>query len=218
MSSGAGEVRSLPGLLPAATCVAWRRQVEALAPSLPLTRLPLDADAVLAAVARSAAAPQLVEALGAAPWCNFSQSWLRSGRPAHLWHQDGALRHDFRAHDGAPAPGDAALDMRTLWIALTPCGIDAPSLQWVDATLRGLLSPSELLDDAVAARFGPALRRHAVLQPGDALLFDGLCLHRTHLLPTMTQARASLELRFFRAASLPARVAADAGKRLIRGD
>lgn len=207
-------MKLLPTLLPAATCAAWLRQVEGLNRSRPLTQLPLDADAVLDAVARSAAAPCLRQALGDAPWCDLSQSWLRSGRPPHLWHQDGALRHDFLAHEGFPAPADAALEMRTLWIALTPCGVDAPSLQWVDAPLPGLLLPCDLLDDAVAARFGPAARRQAVLQPGDALLFDGLCLHRTHLLPTMRQPRLSLELRFFRAESLPARVAVDAGRRL----
>lgn len=206
-------MKPLTALLPAATCAAWRRQTEGLTGSLPLTQLPLDAGEVLDAIAQSAAAPLLVQALGPAPWCNLSQSWLRQGRPPHSWHQDGALRHDFLAHGDAPAPDDAALEMRTLWIALTPCGFDAPSLRWVDAALPSLLSPRELVDEAVAARFGPAALRHAVLQPGDALLFDGLCLHRTHLLPAMTQPRLSLELRFFRAA-LPARVAGDAVRRL----
>ena len=55
---------------------------------------------------------------------------------------------------------------------------------------------------------------HAVLQPGDALLFDGLCVHRTHLTVAMTQPRLSLELRSFKADALPARVAGDAGQGL----
>jgi ectoine hydroxylase-related dioxygenase (phytanoyl-CoA dioxygenase family) len=104
--------------------------------------------------------------------------------------------------------------MRTLWIALTPCGEDAPSLQWVAADMPLLLSPHELSPAAVMARFGATALQHAVLRAGDALLFDGLRLHRTHLTPAMTQPRRSLELRFFRAEALPARVASDAGLRL----
>jgi hypothetical protein len=72
----------------------------------------------------------------------------------------------------------------------------------------------QALGAAVAARFGQHALRHAALQAGGALLFDGLCLHRTHLTPAMTQARRSLELRFFKAAALPPRVAGDAGQRL----
>jgi ectoine hydroxylase-related dioxygenase (phytanoyl-CoA dioxygenase family) len=207
-------VTPLRGLLPAALCVAWRQPLAGLQASRPLTALPLDAAAVLQAVAHSAAGPLLTQALGPAPWCNLSQSWLRSGRPAHHWHQDGALRHDFLAHAGQPAPAGAALEMRTLWIALTPCGEDAPSLQWVQAAPGTLLNPEALTPAAVRARHGGAALVHAVLQPGDALLFDGLCLHRTHLTPAMAQPRLSLELRFFRAAALPARVAGDAGLRL----
>jgi hypothetical protein len=207
-------VKLLRQLLPAALCEHWRQQSEALTVSLPMTQLPLDAEAVLHAVAASAAALPLVAALGPSPWCNLAQSWLRHGRPPHSWHQDGALRHDFLAHAGEPAPADAALQMRTLWITLTPCGDDAPSLQWVDAQAAGLLSPEELQHDAVVQRYGAAAMPHAVLQPGDALLFGGLCVHRTHLTPAMRLPRVSLELRFFRADALPARVADDAGRRL----
>ncbi len=204
----------LPGLLPAALCEAWWQATARSESSTPLTQLPLDAAAVLQAIANSGAAAPLVQALGPAPWCNLAQSWLRTGRPAHHWHQDGALRHDFLAHAGQPVPADAALQMRTLWIALTPCGENAPSLQWVEAVLPGLLSPPELTPEAVAARFGAGALQHAVLQAGDALLFDGLCLHCTHLRPAMQRPRRSLELRFFGAETRPARVARDAGLRL----
>jgi ectoine hydroxylase-related dioxygenase (phytanoyl-CoA dioxygenase family) len=204
----------LPGLLPAALCEAWLQATANSEGSTPLNALPLDAAAVLQAVANSAAAAPLAQALGPAPWCNLSQSWLRTGRPAHHWHQDGALRHDFLAHAGHPAPPGTALDLRTLWIALTSCGEDAPSLQWVNEPLAGLLNPPELTPESVAARFGPSALQHAVLQAGDAVLFDGLCLHRTHLKPGMTQPRRSLELRFFRTEALPARAVGDAGLRL----
>jgi ectoine hydroxylase-related dioxygenase (phytanoyl-CoA dioxygenase family) len=209
-------MQHLPGLLPATLCESWNAATAHTAGSAPLSTLPLDADTVLQAVANSAAAPLLAQALGPAPWCNLAQSWLRTGRPAHHWHQDGALRHDFLAHAGRPAPADAALEMRTLWIALTPCGEHAPSLQWVDVPQPALLVPPELTPAAVAGRFGTNALQHAVLQAGDALLFDGLCLHRTHLTTEMHALRCSLELRFFRAAALPARVADDRGRQLDR--
>lgn len=204
--------------LPVVTAQRW---LAGLAPAVadgrsrPLTELPLDAAEVLAIVGAAPVAAALHGALGPSPWCNLSQSWLRHGRPPHGWHQDGALRHDFMAHWGRPGPADALLEMRTLWISLTPgCGRSAPGLQWVDGDLRELMSPTELTPDAVTARFGAAQFRHAEMEPGDALLFDGGLLHRTHLTAAMTQPRLSLELRFFRAGRLPARVAGDAGRRL----
>lgn len=213
-------MKHLPGLLPAETVQRWREALAAAGGAArPMSELPLAVDEVLGSIARSAAAHELEAALGPTPWCNLSQSWLRHGRPAHSWHQDGALRFDFLAH--APghalgnAPADALLPMRTLWIALTPCGTDAPSLAWADAPTPALLWPDELTEAAVARRFGPALRQ-AELAAGDALLFDGTLLHRTHLTPAMDRPRMSLELRFFRAGALPARVAGDTGARWER--
>lgn len=172
------------------------------------------AEELLSQVATSAVADTLVQALGPAPCCNLSQSWLRRGHPPHSWHQDGALGHNFMAHAGQAPPPGAALELRTLWLALTPCGLDAPGLQWVDAALPALLAPPELAEAAVSARFGPQALRHAVLAAGDALCFDGLLLHRTHLDSTMRQARVSLELRFFSAHALPARLAGSRWQRL----
>lgn len=207
-------MKILPGLLPQDTVRHWHAALAAAGTAAkPLTELPLAADDVLGTVARSAAAPWLEAALGPAPWCDLSQSWLRHGLPPHSWHQDGALRFDFGAHAGRPAPADALLDLRTLWMALTPCGEDAPGLGWVNQPTPALLWPAELTEAAVLRRFGTAARRHAVLAAGDALLFDGTLLHRTHLTPAMQRPRLSLELRFFRAAALPARVAGDTGAR-----
>jgi hypothetical protein len=95
------------------------------------------------------------------------------------------------------------------WIALTPCGERAPGLEWVDAPQPALLRPEQLADAAVAARHQPALFRRPVMAPGDALLFGGALLHRTHLTAEMSQPRSSLELRFFRAAGPSSRLAAD---------
>ncbi|MBL8307746.1 MAG: hypothetical protein JNM33_13695 [Rubrivivax sp.] len=205
-------MKPLPRLLEAATVARWSQALASTGRTAqPLVNLPLPADEVLRCIAASAAAPELETALGPAPWCNLSQSWLRHGRPPHGWHQDGALRFDFLAHASPRAPADALLELRTLWIALTPCGEHAPSLAWVAAATPELLQPAALTDAAVLRRFGAATRHCAVLDAGDALLFDGALLHRTHLTPAMDRPRLSLELRFFRTGALPARVAGDVG-------
>lgn len=207
-------VALLRGALPAALCAQWLALLEqGREPGPPVSR-PLaalaapDAAAVLQALQRSPVAAHVEAVLGPAPPCNLDQSWVRHGRPPHGWHQDGALRFDFIAQAGRPLRDDDLLRMLTCWIALTPCGADAPGLEWVDAPQPRLLRPAELQPEAVAARHDAALFRRPVLQPGDALVFDGRVLHRTHWAPAMTRARTSIELRFF-ARPLAERVAGD---------
>lgn len=206
-------VALLRNALPAALCARWLAELAPRHPEPPVSR-PLsslavpDAAAVLHALRRSPLAAHVERALGPAPLCNLDQSWVRHGRPPHGWHQDGALRFDFIAHAERPLRDEDLLVMCTCWIALTPCGDDAPGLEWVEAPQPRLLRPAELRPEAVAARHDAVLFRRPVLQPGDALVFDGRLLHRTHLDPAMTRARTSIELRFF-AQPLPARVAGD---------
>ncbi len=211
---------SLAGALPASRCEAWLRAIgPPEGPSRPLSALhALDAAEVLRVVADSAIGARLERALGPEPVCDVDQSWVRHGRPPHSWHQDGALRFDFLAHAGRPLPTGAPLEMLTCWIALTPCGEDAPGLEWVDVPLDGLLPPAELTDESVGARFTSDRFVRPRLRSGDALVFDGLLLHRTHLTSAMRRPRASLELRFFRAGRVPARVAADRFETLRRSD
>jgi hypothetical protein len=201
------------GALPAALCQGWLAALGPAAadsPSRPLPALPqLDARELLAAVAASPLRAPIETRLGPAPLCNLSQSWLRHGRPPHHWHQDGALRFDFMAWAGRAPPADALLEMLTCWIALTPCGEHAPGLEWVTTHIPRLLMPAELSDAAVRAAHEPDSFVQPRLQPGDALLFDGTLLHRTHLTPRMTLPRSSLELRFFRGGARVARVAGD---------
>jgi hypothetical protein len=72
-----------------------------------------------------------------------------------------------------------------------------------------LLAPAELADESVKARFGPLDFWRPEMDPGDALLFRGDLLHRTHVTPGMNQDRTSIELRFFSASRLPARLRSD---------
>jgi hypothetical protein len=190
-------------LLGAATVGRWRSAVDARSEgSLKLSEV-LDLSEVLAALAPLR--PALQAMLGARLCIDADECWVRRARPAHLWHQDGALRHDFLAAPGLP-PADALLAMRTLWITLTPCGVDAPGLEWAEPSPQHLLVPAELTEAAVDAAW-PG-RVHPALDAGDALLFDGALLHRTHRTPAMARPRTSIELRFF-AAPAPARLAGD---------
>lgn len=194
--------------LPAALCERWLRAVDAdHGPSRRLSdAIGLDAAEVLQALADSPLRAPIEQQLGPAPACNLDQSWLRHGRPPHSWHQDGALRFDFIGETPSAAN---LLPMRTCWIALTPCGDDAPGLEWVVTPVAEMLAPAELTDDAVQVRFGAQHLHRPRMQPGDALLFDGHLLHRTALDARMHNARTSLELRFFRTDAVPARVAGD---------
>ncbi len=154
------------------------------------------------------------------PWLaiDADQCWVRrqyapqSAPPRHRphsWHQDGALGFEFAQRGDAAIPDDALLPMVTCWIALAPCGIDAPGLELVTDRVDRMLSPTQLADGAVEQRWPTSRRTQPALKAGDALVFSGDVLHRTHVSAAMTQTRTSIELRCFRADAIPDRVARD---------
>jgi hypothetical protein len=108
------------------------------------------------------------------------------------WHQDGAFL-------GRP--------IRTLnvWIALTHCGDDAPGLDILPRRLDGIVQtgtegsifPWAVARDKVmeAAEGTPVCR--PIFEPGDALLFDELFLHRTACEREMTRERYAIETWMF---------------------
>ena len=147
--------------------------------------------------------------------CTLTQSWVRRQYAPHRypplhaphgWHQDGALGFDFLSHPGERFPSDALLSMVTCWIALGPCGMDAPGLEIVTPRLGTLLAPGELMDERVRARFAPEEFYRPAMEAGDAVLMRGDILHRTLVRPQMTKDRTSIELRFFEAENLPVRL------------
>src|SRR4029077_7567244 len=97
----------------------------------------------------------------------------------------------------------------TCWVSLDPCGTDAPGLELVNRRFDALFPPAELIEEHVRSRFAAEEFWRPVLEPGDALLFRGDILHRTHVTPAMTQDRTSIELRFFPLENLPARLKGD---------
>jgi ectoine hydroxylase-related dioxygenase (phytanoyl-CoA dioxygenase family) len=171
----------------------------------------LDLRALLDAVARPALAAACARILGtAALACDMEQSWWRRQYPpgaaparhhAHAWHQDGALGHDFPARPDGSADAAGLVPLVTCWIALTDCGADAPGLELLAGSPARVLGLADLQDGALRA----AARRQGrtdesferpVLAAGDALVFGGAVVHRTHVAPAMTRVRTSLELRF----------------------
>jgi ectoine hydroxylase-related dioxygenase (phytanoyl-CoA dioxygenase family) len=110
------------------------------------------------------------------------------------WHQDGAFM----------APGIRSCNV---WVTLTRCGGDttAPGLEFLPRRFDQLVETGThgaifdwSVGDGLADRFAeetPVIR--PLFEPGDALLFDDLFLHRTALDPGMDTPRYALEHWFF---------------------
>ena len=145
--------------------------------------------------------------------CWVRRQYTPASAPArhrpHSWHQDGALGFDFARCSDAPIPDAALLRMVTCWIALAPCGVDAPGLELVTDRVDRVLSPAQLADGAVDRQWPDARRVRPTLEAGDVLVFSGDVLHRTHVTGAMTQTRTSIELRCFPADAIPDRLARD---------
>jgi hypothetical protein len=113
------------------------------------------------------------------------------------WHQDGAFLGDVRTVN--------------LWVALSECGVTAPTVDIVARRLDHLVETGtggaffdwSVGQDVVDRARGdaPIVRPH--FQPGDALLFDDFNLHRTATSPEMTEERYAIESWFFAPSSYP---------------
>ncbi len=114
------------------------------------------------------------------------------------WHQDGAfLGPDIRALN--------------IWLALTPCGRDAPGLDILPRRLEHIVETGthgSYFDWAVGAGLVDELAQETPLvrpefAAGDALLFDDLLLHRTATEPSMTHVRHAIETWCFAPSAYP---------------
>jgi hypothetical protein len=140
------------------------------------------------------------EYLGERPSFSMNKAVLRRTPPETLgaWHQDGAF---------------LGKGIRTLniWLALSDCGEDAPSLDMVprrfesvlETGTRGAAFPwsvsNELAEELLEGDDPP----RPVFEPGDAILFDHLCLHKTGSGPGMTQTRYATETWCFASSDFP---------------
>ena len=108
------------------------------------------------------------------------------------WHQDGSfLGTEVRALN--------------VWLALSDCGVDAPSLdvvpfrldEIVDTGTEGAGYGWSVSDDVAQRAAGDPGWRRPTFRAGDALLFDEMMLHRTGADPNMPDTRYAIEMWFF---------------------
>ena len=148
----------------------------------------------------AAGLPALVRGyLGEEPMVSGDKTTLRKAEPtvSGAWHQDGKFMGEVTALN--------------LWLALSHCGDNAPGLDLVLRRLEGHVeaeTDEAMMTNQVSQRMAertagdrPILR--PIFEPGDALLFDELLLHKTASEPTMRRPRYAIENWFFGASGFP---------------
>jgi hypothetical protein len=109
-------------------------------------------------------------------------------------------------HQDEPIVGRPLLN---IWIALDDCGIRRPGIEVVLTPRTDILPPSPeasefaanrvALDEALVFRtYGESAVWAPAFEAGDALIFKGTTIHRTHFRPGMSGTRTSAEMRLTR--------------------
>lgn len=142
------------------------------------------------------------EVFGERPALSVLKTTLRIVTPGrsvdHGWHQDGAFL------------GDGIRSMN-MWVALSDCGDDAPTLQMVPRRLTGVLGSGgdgsafswSMSTREVEALAGPEGPQWLHFRAGDVVFFDHLNLHSTAVREGMTQDRLAIEAWFFAPSAFP---------------
>ena len=132
--------------------------------------------------------------LGARPVISDVKTVVRKGDPAstvrHVFHQDGLFLHHRSIN---------------IWLSLTGAGIDAPGLELLPHNIGtferaggpGSVLPYEVLCRSVYDKYGEDAFWRPAFEPGDAMIFNERCLHRTHVTSAMSRDRYALETWFF---------------------
>jgi hypothetical protein len=142
----------------------------------------------------------IAEYLGERPAISVNKGTLRRVPPTggtEWWHQDGAFL----------GKGIRSLNV---WLALSHCGRHAPGIEFVPQRLdhivetgtRGADFDWSVGEEVVENVSGATIVR-PIFEPGDALLFDHLLLHRTGTDPGMTESRYATETWFFAPSAYP---------------
>jgi hypothetical protein len=153
---------------------------------------------------RGAGLPELVgRYLGEPPLISVHKTTLRKAEPdvGGGWHQDGAFMGEVRSLN--------------LWLSLSRCGDEAPGLDIVPRRLDGLVNTQTdeaMLDFQASQRTaeeaaGDKSILRPIFEPGDALFFDELFLHKTAAESTMPNPRYAIENWFFAGTGFPAEYA-----------
>jgi hypothetical protein len=138
--------------------------------------------------------------LGEPPLIAAEKTTLRRADPSvgGAWHQDGKFMGPVKALN--------------VWLALSRCGDEAPGLDIVPRRLQEHVTTHEEpgFDNMVPQRVAEELAGgeigilRPIFEPGDALLFDELFLHKTASEPGMPKPRFAIETWFFRPSAFPA--------------
>jgi hypothetical protein len=113
------------------------------------------------------------------------------------WHQDGAFLGE-------------QVGAFNFWLSLSRCGVDAPGLDILPKRVGRVLPSDEesrfdwsLSERAVQDAAGGTPIVRPEFEPGDALLFDQLLVHRTAVSPGMAHERYAIESWFFAPSAYP---------------
>ncbi len=117
------------------------------------------------------------------------------------WHQDGRFMGPVRALN--------------LWLSLSRCGDEAPGLDLVPRRLDDYVATGTdgaslswtISDEQAQKAAGESSAIRPIFDPGDALFFDELFLHKTGSDPAMPKQRYAIENWFFGASAFPAEYA-----------
>lgn len=144
----------------------------------------------------------LAELFGERPSLSVLKTTLRRVCPDrtvdHGWHQDGAfLGSEVRSIN--------------MWIALSECGENAPSLKMVPRRLSSVLLPGgegtifdwSLSTSEVERLCEPESPQWLHFSAGDVIFFDHLNLHSTAIREGMTEERLAIEAWFFAPSRFP---------------
>ena len=145
----------------------------------------------------------VAEYLGEPVLVSSHKTTMRKAQPSvsGQWHQDGRFMGDVRSLN--------------LWLSLSRCGDVAPGLDIVPVRLdhyvatgtEGAALSWTISDDQARAAAGPTPILRPTFEPGDALFFDELFLHKTGSEPSMPNPRYAIENWFFGASGFPAEYA-----------
>ena len=138
--------------------------------------------------------------LGEPALISVHKTTLRKAEPsvAGAWHQDGYFMGEVRSLN--------------LWLSLSRCGDEAPGLDILPRRLDYYLATNtdgSPLDYTIsdlkvqAAGGGDATVIRPIFEPGDALVFDEVFLHKTGSDPSMPNPRYAIESWFFGGSRFP---------------
>lgn len=144
----------------------------------------------------------LFELFGERPALSVLKTTLRIVPPGrvvdHGWHQDGAF---------------LGVDVRSInmWVALSECGDDAPTLQMVPRRFSSVLGSGgdesafswSMSTNEVKRLCEPDGPQWLHFSPGDVVFFDHLNLHSTGIREGMTRDRVAIEAWFFAPSGFP---------------